>query len=199
MMLLKKISLLLLIFLIISCVPKARIATIDKDTLSRIFANNTQICSYKGKIVIRYQDERNDISLKGYLDKACNKDFHLVVLGPLNIVMADITYKDGAVTADKNGEDISLFASYIMKAKNVDATVELIRYPFVEVDDTYTLSAEGGNFILKKDDITVKTDADCYITEITDGRRKFTYEYENNKIYNIYYEYKDQRIKIGLR
>ncbi len=183
----------------ISCAPRVRIAAIDKDTLSRIFANNTQICSYKGKIVINYQDGHNDISLKGYLDKSCNRDFHLVVLGPLNIVMADITYKDGKVSADRNGEDISLFASYIMKAKNIDATVELVRYPFVEVDETYTLRAEGGNFIMTKDDITVKTDADCYITEITDGRRKFTYEYKDGKIYNILYEYKDQRIKIGLR
>jgi hypothetical protein len=184
---------------LLSCTPQVRIAYLDSGTLSKISEKNRQVCAYKGKIVINYQDEHSEIRLKGYLDKECNKDFHLVILGPLNIVMAYITYKGGEVKANKNGEDISLMADYFFKSKNVDTIVELIRYPYVEVDAGYSIKAEDGRFIIQKDDVLVVADADYLIKEISDSKRKFVYGYEDGKINNILYEYKKQKIEIGLR
>lgn len=83
------------------------ITDIKHDTLAKISEKNRQVCEYKGKIIVDYSGKDNIIRLKGFLDKDCSKDFHLVLMGFLNMVVMDITYKDGKVLANKNGEDVS--------------------------------------------------------------------------------------------
>lgn len=199
-MFLKKISLIIsLAILTVSCVVKPADLRLDSSTLDKIAYKNRTVCAYKGKIVLNYTGKDGSINLKGFLDKDCSKDFHLVLTGFLNMVVMDITYKDGKVTADKNGEDVSRMVTYFFKQKDVDSLTEMIRYPYAEVDSSFSISIENGEYVLKKDDITVKAGEDYLIKSVTDGRRKFSYTYKDSKMYNINYEYKDEKAEIGLR
>lgn len=195
----KRISLFLLLLLLVSCAKTPDITDVSQDTLRKIAEKNRQVCEYKGRIVLSYTGKETSISLKGLLDKSCNKDFRLVLQGLLNIVVLDITYKDGKVQANKNGEDISSLAAHFFKQKNVDAMVEMVRYPYVEVDGSYSLETDGREYIMKKDNVSVTAGNDLLIKSVDDGRRKFSYEYKDGKMYNITYEYKEEKVEIGLR
>lgn len=198
-MLLKRINLFILLLFVVACGQQSVITDINQDTLRKISEKNRQVCAYKGKIVLNYEGKETSLRLKGFLEKDCSKDFRLVLTGLLNMVVMDITYKNGQVVANKNGEDISSLVAYFFKQKNVDAMVEMVRYPYVEIDGTYSLETDGKEYIMKKDNMVVTAGQDMLIKTVEDGKRKFGYEYKDGQMYNITYEYKEEKVEIGLR
>lgn len=199
MMLLKKISLLILAVVLASCAPKPVIVTPEQDAISKVIAANSDVCAYKGKVVIGYQKDNLDLNFKGMLDKECSGNFHLAVMGLFNLVALDITYKDGQVQATKNDEDISGLVNYFFKAKHADTIVKLIKYPYMNVDSTYKMSTDGKQYIFTKGDTEIRAGQDYLITSIKVDTRKFTYEYKDGKMYNMTFENPYEKVIIGLR
>lgn len=199
MMLLKKISLLIIVIFLSSCAPKPVITTLEQDTIAKVKAANSDVCAYKGRVLIGYHKDNIDLSFKGMLDKECSGNFHLVVMGPFNLIALDITYKDGEVQAKKNDEDISGFMSYFFKAKHADTIVKLIRYPYINVDDTYAMSTDGKEYIFTKGTTEIRAGQDFLITKIKTDVRTFTYEYQDGKMYNMTFQNPYEKVIIGLR
>lgn len=196
---LKRISLLLLLVIAAGCTPRPVVSDIQSDALSRIEEANRVVCEYKGKVVVRYVYKEQDIRLKGYLDKQCNNDFTLTMLGPLGITLAKVEYRDGKVSAVDGTGDVSLLAQYIMKQKNLESMVELIRYPYVNVDDSFKISLKDGDYFLTKGKLEITAGADYLIKTIKTPEGTYTYRYSDGKAEDLEYVTPKQSVYIRLQ
>ncbi|TCK62080.1 hypothetical protein [Seleniivibrio woodruffii] len=197
---LKRISLCLLLLLAATgCVSKSLVTDYDSDTLRLIEEANRVVCEYKGKVVVRYVYKEQDLRFKGYLDKQCSNDLTITLLGPLGITLARVEYKDGKISAMDGTGDISLLAQYISKQKGLETMVELIRYPYVNVDRSYKLEVKNGEYVMTKDDVVVTAGADYLIKSIKTPEGTYNYKYSGGKAEQLEYVTPKQSIYIGLQ
>ena len=197
---LKRISLFLLALLITSaCAVKPLVTDIPPDALRKIEDANRVVCEYKGKVVVRYLYKEQDIRLKGYLDKQCSNDFTLTMLGPLGITIAKVDYRDGKISAVDGTGDVTLLAQYIMKQKNLESMVELIRYPYINVDDSFKISLKNGDYLLTKGSYEVTAGADYLIKTIKTPEGTYTYKYSDGRAEELEYVTPKQSVYIKLQ
>lgn len=197
---LKKISLFFaLVVLTAACTVRPVVSDIPEDAISRIQDANRVVCEYKGKVVVRYLYKEQDIRLKGYLDKKCNNDFTLTILGPLGITLAKVDYRDGKIAAVDGTGDVSLLAQYIMKQKNLESMVELIRYPYMNVDDSFNISLKDGDYFLTKDKVEITAGDDYLIRTIKTPEGTYTYRYNGGHAEELEYVTPKQSVFIRLQ
>ncbi len=192
-------SLFIIVLTVAACTVRPVVTDIPPDALSRIQQTNRVVCEYKGKVVVRYVYKEQDIRLKGYLDKQCNNDFTLTMLGPLGITLAKVDYKDGRITAVDGTGDVSLLAQYIMKQKNLESMVELIRYPYINVDDSFKISLKDGDYFLTKDKYEITAGTDYLIKTIKTPEGTYTYKYSGGQAEELEYVTPKQSVFIRLQ
>jgi hypothetical protein len=175
------------------------VTDIPYDALSRIEEANRVVCEYKGKVVVRYLYKEQDIRVKGYLDKQCSNDFTLTMLGPLGITIAKVEYKNGKVSAADGSGDVTLLAQYIMKQKNLESMVELIRYPYMNVDSSFKISLKDGDYFLTKGTVEITAGADFMIKTIKTAEGTYSYKYNGGKAEELEYVTPKQSVFIRLQ
>lgn len=200
---LKRTNLLFLIslaFLLSSCVSKNVIFYVPKDLPAKVAEANKSVCSYKGRVSVIYNDGHDDIRFKGYLDKDCEDNFRLKILGLFGSVAYDISYMDGQVKAFEKGEDVSSEMAYFMRSKGLGNMISLIRYPHVKIDDSFKVHAEGDEYILTRGIVTAAAGGDYLLRRISFGEaEKITYGYTDGKLSELTYVDGGTKVEISLR
>jgi len=195
----KKISLVLLTLIFLSCTQKGVILYVPSDIQTRIADANQSLCSYKGRVSVLYKTPAEDVRFKGYLNKDCSDNFKLKILGLFNSVAYDISFQDGVVQAYEKGEDVSDEIAYFMHSKGLDTMVSLIRYPHVKVDETFKAKAEDDEYILSKGSVTVSAGADLLIRKISTEGGVIEYSYDGGGLSGLYYTMGETKAEIRLR
>jgi len=199
-MLLKRISLLLLVAMVFACAPKRPMLKATPDVVAKVAEINEEICSYKGRVSVVYEDKHNDVRFRGYLNKRCDGNFRLTILGLFNSVAYDIRYVDGVVKAYNKGKDVSLDVAYFMRTKGLDTLIPLIRYPHAKVDDRFDVSVAGDRYLLERGIYKVAARADYLIESVSYGEEVFQYSYDDKKLSGFQYKVGDDTsVVINLR
>jgi len=198
----KRIKLLpLTLFLLFAaaCTPRNVILEVPVNIHEKIAGANSSVCAYKGRVGVIYEKGKEDVRFRGYLDKDCQDNFNLKILGLFNSVAYDVSYEDGEVQAYQKGEDVSLRMAYFMRSKGLDSMVSLIRYPHAEVDSSYRVKPIADEYILTKGMVTVAAGTDLLIRRISFGSETFEYSYNEGKLSRLKYEGGGARVEIKLQ
>jgi len=187
------------LFLLSACTQKNIILSIPKDLTVKVAEANQSICSYKGRVSVIYKQGNDDVRFKGYLNKDCEDNFQLKILGLFNTVAYDVKYDNGVVEAYKKDEDVSSQMAYFMRSKGLDSMVSLIRYPHVTVDESYKVKALVDEYIMTKGTVTVAAGQDYLIRRIDFGSEKFAYQYDNGKLSGLTFDGDGTMLEIKLR
>lgn len=76
--------------------------TIPFDNVTNLIEKNTpKLCSYKGRSSVKIE-QVEDISFSILLNKKCNSDTTINILGALNQIIATIKYENGIITVITN-------------------------------------------------------------------------------------------------
>jgi len=194
-----KLLLLVALLLLAACTPRNVILSIPSDIKEKIAAENASVCSYKGRVSVIYEKGEEDVRFKGLLDKDCQDNFRLKILGLFNSVAYDIKYNDGVVEAYEKGADVSREMEYLMLSKGLDNMVSLIKYPHVKIDDSYKVKAVADEYILTKGDIVVAAGEDYLIRRISLSGVSFIYEYNDRKLSSLIFSGEETKVEIKLR
>lgn len=188
-----------LLLLFSACIPRNVILYIPNDLPQRVAEANKSVCAYKGRVSVIYENGKDDVRFRGYLDKDCGDNFRLKILGLFGSVAYDVSYTDGKVEAYEKGEDVSLEMAYFMHSRGLDNMVSLIRYPHVKIDDTFKVRAEGDEYILTKGSVRAAAGADYLLRRIDLGAESFSYSYTDGQLTQLIYEGEGTRVEIKLR
>lgn len=144
----KKILLFMVISLfLVSCATKSNINLsigVNK-AVENVAINTPSLCQYKGKVGVKYKDATQDASFSALLDKKCDNDINIIVLGLLNSVVAKIHYKDGNLHIDaeeetkKQIEGLALFYSQLM--------ARFLKSPLILPNYNFKLSTDGKSYV----------------------------------------------------
>jgi len=192
-------ALLILAVVLSACTPKNIILHIPSDLTARVAKANQSVCDYKGRVSVIYENGKDDVRFKGLLDKDCEDNFHLKILGLFGSVAYDVKYENGLVEAYEKGEDISLEMAYFMRSKGLESMVSLIRYPHVKIDDTFKVKAVVDEYILTRGLTKVAVGQDFLIKRIEFGSESFKYFYTENQLSALIYEGEGTKVEIRLR
>jgi hypothetical protein len=182
-----------------ACSQKPVIYKAEPDTIKKITQANQAVCDYKGRVTVIYENGKENVRFKGYLNKDCKDNFHLKILGLFNSVAYDIKYHDGVVEAYEKGEDVSAGIEYFMRSKGLDSMVSLIRYPHVKVDESYEISVKDNKYLLEKGTVSVVAGQDYNIEKISFGSESFEYVYSDGRMTELLYQGEDMKVEIKLR
>ena len=197
MRLLRKTSLLAAVLLIAaSCAKKPLIEDVPDGIYSKIQANNQITCSYKGRILIDYEDDEEDVKFKGLLNKQCDGTFVLKILGPFAKVYYDITYSKGHLVVFQDGKDISDEAGIFARRSGVDKIISTIRLPLFVPDDSFTARVGNDGYILEREGVVVRVDREFRISSISSVNASYEYEYDDGQIASLTYSTGARKLRV---
>ena len=187
------------LFLLSACTQKNIILSVPKDLTQKVSSANRSVCAYKGRVSIIYENGLDDVRFRGFLNKDCDDNFQLKILGLFNSVAYDVSYQDGVLRAFKKDEDVSLEIDYFMRSKGLYNMVSLIRYPHVLIDDSFNVKAVGDKYIMTKGSVTAAAGRDYLLRRISLGGETFRYSYDGGKLSGLTYNTEDSNLEIKLR
>lgn len=133
---------------IISCSVKSHNINLSlgiNNIVDNVALNTPNLCAYKGKISVKALEDKESISFNGLLNKKCNNDISLIILGLLNSIVAKIDYIDDKieVVADNEiKEQLNIIANgYMVLVK------EYLKSPIILPNNSYKLSTDGKSYI----------------------------------------------------
>lgn len=143
----KNVLFIIVSFFLVSCASKSNInlSVGINQAVENVALNTPSLCQYKGKVGVKYKDITQDASFNALLDKKCDNDINIVVLGLLNSVVAKIHYKDDNLTIDaeeetkKQIEGLALFYSQLM--------ARFLKSPLILPNYNFKLSTDGKSYI----------------------------------------------------
>ncbi len=123
----------------IGCASKVRISDIDiVDNVSlNLYDNDTVFFDkYTGKATVSFVNFGDMSSFTALVKKDSSNNLKLNILGVFNTVVADITYRDGYLSASSRGENI---ANNILNVVTEEQMSDIVRYMNTE----YMLSTKS--------------------------------------------------------
>lgn len=183
-----------------SCTQKPVILQVPDNLDMKVADANKSICSYKGRVSVIYENGHDDVRFRGYLDKDCEDNFRLKILGLFGSVAYDVNYRNGVVQAYERGKDVSREMAYFMRSKGLYSMISLIRYPHAKIDSTYKARAEGSEYVLTKGPVTVFAGQNFLISKIKFGSGDaFSYGYTDGRLTRLTYKGDETKVEINLQ
>lgn len=133
-------------------------------------ANAKATCAYSGRISVNFKTEGSSAGFSGIIDKACSDDIKLSILGPFNVVFAQIGYKNGVVSVktsdNQSAANIKSFATFA-----IEELVPYMRYPLYLLDENGRFTTEDGYYLYDagydKNNIFIRFDSDFRVVGYT--------------------------------
>ncbi|MGC9061411.1 hypothetical protein [Calditerrivibrio sp.] len=184
------------IYLIYGCATKEvsiPVAPVDNKTeyeehlkklITKLAEKNPIICSYKSSVIFDYQDEKTKVKMKGLVNKDCDNNGEVVVLGPFGVVLYNAKYKNGVLEISKDNDTLIVNEKTQNKVSEMIRYIHLLNYPGILPDETYAFREEGDKILFHKDNVSIFTE-DFNIKKIVFGRITVVYNVEKGKIKEI--------------
>lgn len=124
------------------------------NAISLAGKNTPNLCSYKGKVAVNIEAEQN-VSFSALLNKKCNDDMIINILGALNNPVAMIKYENKylKVTSQnkQHEEDIREIAN-----NSILYIIKFLKSPQLQpASDMYNISYDKSSYIFSNQDITI--------------------------------------------
>lgn len=186
---------LLFLVLVISttgCAVKAKVYNINSsltitDVVTYILDANPPYCSYRGKVAVNIGTVNGDSkSFTGLLNKDCNNDTILSVLGPFNVPVAEISYKNKKIeiktSSNEQTSDIKNIAD-----ESVFQIINFLKVPFNFPNSVnYTIKYGKKAYIFTdKIDNFIQADENFKIVRVKYGEIILDYVWEENTVKEI--------------
>jgi hypothetical protein len=195
-------ALILIIAAGVSCAPRYPLLITDRNLVTaEIAAKNKQICAYKGRISVIYQDSRTgeDVRFRALLDKKCVDEFEMKILGAFSRIVYDITYKYGDVKAYEKGVESSEKIRLFMQNRGLDGLILGLRFPYALPDESYDMSLMSDGYLFSKPYAEIEAGSDMLIRKISLGEMAYEYGYSNGRMSSIKVISTDKILEIGLQ
>ncbi len=189
----KKLLLIATAMLLSACAAKQEPVMVIDQKLSGnqvynlALENTPYICGYKGNISVAVESAEMDESLKTLLDKQCNGDYKLVVLGVMNAPVAEIVSKSDQITVAANDEDVKAIVARL--SERYDWAVRtFVRSPLYATRLSPTVDyRENGYTLSFIDGVKIEVDENFRFTKyIFDSNIYVIHNWdENNKLENM--------------
>lgn len=186
----------------VSCAPRHSLLLTDRKTVTAdIIAENKQICAYKGRISVIYQDSKTgeDVRFRALLDKKCVDEFDMKILGAFSRIIYDITYRYGDVKAYEKGVESSEKIKLFMQNRGLDGLILGLRFPYALPDESYDMTLTDDGYLFSKPYAEIEAGSDMRIRKIRLGEMTYEYGYSNGRMSSIKVVSIDKILEIGLQ
>lgn len=112
--------------------------------------NSPTICNFKKRVVFDYSDKNMKIKLKGTIEKDCNNNGEVKVMGPFGIVLYEAIYANGELEIKKKNEAIALTEKARLNLDEMIKYIFLLNYPAIRPSTDYMFSSDGDYIIFQK-------------------------------------------------
>ncbi|MCX8083885.1 MAG: hypothetical protein N3C60_03090 [Calditerrivibrio sp.] len=155
-----------------------------KELVKQVNGSTKTICSYKSSVIFDYQDEKIKIKMKGLVEKDCENNGELVILGPFGMVLYNAKYNNGVLDIKKDNDSVALNSNQTKKLEEMLRYIHLLNYPGIRPDESYLFYEDGRRIIFQKDDIAIFAE-DYKITKIVKDDLEATYTVVDGSIKEI--------------
>jgi hypothetical protein len=117
--------------------------------------NSPTICSFKKRVIFDYSDKNMKIKLKGTIEKDCDNNGEIKVMGPFGIVLYEAIYLNGNLELKRKNETIVLAEKARLNFDEMIRYIFLLNYPAIRPSTDYMFSIDGDDIIFKRDNTVI--------------------------------------------
>jgi hypothetical protein len=152
----------------------------SKYILEKILAENLPVCNLNKRGVFFYEDRFNKVKFKGALIKDCENNFSLSVLGAFNQPVLILKGDNDNITIIKS--DVENVEDYLrfFEGNNLRKILNLLNYPLIFPDSTYSMKIAGDFFVFIKGDRNIYVNRLYRIVRIKEKGFEVQYEYDKD-------------------
>lgn len=188
----KKSSFLLLFVLLLNActVPPIKPPIYNQtELLDKIIQENPYACQIKSKGVFILENRFHKSKFKGYINKACDNNFHLNILGLFNQVAYRAVFKDGNLQVYKSDKNVSKEFPMILSNEDVYKMASLLNIPAVvptaEFDFRVT---EENRYLMSKEGVDIFVNGETFkIEEVSQKNGILKYTYDGNRLKELHF------------
>jgi|GEM_PF-5336779 hypothetical protein len=126
-----------------------------KTFVEEVNRKSLTICSYKSKVIFDYQDEKIKVKMHGIVQKDCENNGEVLVIGPFGIVLYNAKYNKGELEITKDNSSVIIDDKNKMKIYDMLRFINLLNYPGIRPDETFDFKEDGNNILFYKDNTTL--------------------------------------------
>jgi hypothetical protein len=184
----KTIFVLTLLLFLSACASKAPMQggalLNDKEAvLELINVGIPDICSYSGRVTVRYDDPYNNLASSALLQKRCEGGMAVKMLGPFGIVLAELTVDNGSYSAFQGEKDVT--ESVVINGEDIILMNRYLKLPPPTPDSTYLMVVDNRRYIFVKGNQNIYVDTNFRTAALVTPDHQVSYIWDGDRLQTL--------------
>lgn len=140
--------------------------------------NSPKFCAYKGKAVVTIKNFEEELSFNALIDKRCNGDMNMVILGALNMAVANFNFVNGEISASsKKDGDITTDVTNYISPNDIKVIIDFMDTNKYLPKDNDMMKRTLEYYIFKRDKLDILVNERFYVAGYTFPTLDVIYEW----------------------
>jgi hypothetical protein len=166
----------------------------EADVLARTLATMPNACEYKGRAIIQYVEDLDKSTqemstFQTIVDKECNNDMIIRVLGSFGMVEAELVVTNGVYRIFRKGEDVTNSPPIQLTAEDMILIERYLNFPPPMPDENSLMIMSGDHYtFIKNDNTYIYVDKNFYVDQIVTDAHVVSYVWQGDMLSSMSFD-----------